>query len=940
MGKIRMTARHWSVVLVLLLLLGLAVPAAASDVIYEEKVSEPVGRGVTYRQTWRFARDGWLRVHVLEVDLTDPEVHLDLLYNGEAVANPRPLTELAIQRGVVAAINGDFFYQQGSYTAPVGPMVQGGRLVASPGTDRAMGVLAITGDGRVEIGPWQGEGYVYHPGGEPFRLAGVNKPGTDYAWPILYTSDWGSKTPATPPGVVTLIGIDSRVVRVSEVGEQEIPAGGFALVAGGAAADYFRSLGPTDPIEFSYTTMPDWQNYLTALGGGGILLKDGRIVTDGHQVEGRHPRSAAGFSADGKTLYLVAVDGRQDGSRGMEQVELARLLLELGAANAINLDGGGSTTLVARLLGNPQLAVRNQLAGTGQRPVPNGLGIFTAQTRGPAVGLVLSTAGENVLLNGTRSLSLRAYDAAYNPVPLPAGEPVWEVVPGDLGRVEAGRFVPLRSGSGKVQVRLGDLEAEVDLRVIGPAVELATTPERVNLEPGSRQVFTVTGIDSRGYRAQAEPEDLTWEIKGEIGTLQKGVLTAAGNAGTGAVLVNINEIRRGALVTVGREELLLDRFVAPGGVGFLSAPQGIPGGISFKTAPESLPAREGPVLALRYDFTPVEAATRAAYVVLGDAGQNLPPEAQSVGLWVYGDGNGHWLRGLVEDAQGQQFPIDFARRVDWEGWRYVRANLPANGAGPLTLKRVYLAEPDTSAGGAGVIYLADLQAELLLAWRTDLVPEAVTGEDPARLADGEPAPAGTKLLVVGNIGAGVEREALAAVLTAEKERHGAACILATGPSPAEEGALPVLPGGQLPTSLRTDQFYSLHLWATQGGLRETDFRQWEYLKEELARVPAGSPLFVLLDRAPFKGDVPGSGFNNSAEAALFRQYLTGFQEETGGEVWVLGGGTPAGTKPWWRLEEGVRYLGLPSVASADGFDYLVVTLGPGGPVYSWHQSGK
>ncbi|HHW55969.1 MAG TPA: phosphodiester glycosidase family protein [Firmicutes bacterium] len=936
-----MTAKPWTAVLVLLLLLGLAVPAAAGDVIYEESMSEPVGRGVTYRQTWRFTRDGWLRVHVLEVDLSDPEVTLDLLYNDEGVAVPRPLTEMAAKRGVVAAINGDFFYRQGSYYAPVGPMVQEGRLVTSPGADGSMGVFALNSAGRIEFGPWRGEGYVYHPGGESFRLAGVNKPGTDYAWPILYTADWGKTSPATPSGVVTLLGMDARVVRVSETGEQEIPEGGFALVAGGAAADYFRTLRPGDVIEVSYTTVPNWQNYLTAMGGGGILLKDGRIVTDGHQVEGRHPRSAVGVSADGKTLYLVAVDGRQDESRGMEQVELARLLLELGAANAINLDGGGSTTLVARPLGLSRLAVRNKLSGTSQRPVLNGLGIRTAQTQGPAAGLVLSVPGKNVLLNGTRSLDLRAYDAAYNPVPLPAGEPVWEVVPGDLGRVEAGRFVPRRSGSGQVRVRLGELEAAVDVRVIGPAVELAVSPERINLEPGSRQAFTVVGTDARGYRALVEAEDMSWEVKGEIGSLQRGILTAAGSGGSGAVLVYLDGIGAGAQVTVGRKELLLDQLVSPAGVDFLSWPQWVGGGIGFAAAPQPLPAREGPVLALHYDFTPLEPATRAAYVVLDEAGKELPPEAQAVGLWVYGDGSGHWLRGLVEDAQGQQFPMDFARQVDWVGWRYVRANLSTDGARPLTLKRVYLAEPDASSGGKGTIYLANLTAELPLAWPTDLVPEAVKREDPAQLAAGKQLPAGTRLLVVGNIAAEVDKEALAAALTAEKEGQGAAFVLTTGAlAPAEAGSLPVLTGSHLPTALQGKGFSALHLRATQGGLRETDFNQWHYLKGELARVPAASPLLVLLDRAPFKGDVPGAGFNNSAEAALLRRYLTAFHEETGGEVWALCGGTPAGTKGWNRLEEGVRYLGLPTVTSAESFDYLLVTLGPEGPVYSWHQAGK
>ena len=204
-------------------------------------------------------------------------------------------------------------------------------------------------------------------------------------------------------------------------------------------------------------------------------------------------------------------------------------------------------------------------------------------------------------------------------------------------------------------------------------------------------------------------------------------------------------------------------------------------------------------------------------MVLDEAGKELPPEAQAVGLWVYGDGSGHWLRGLVEDAQGQQFPMDFARQVDWVGWRYVRANLSTDGARPLTLKRVYLAEPDASSGGKGTIYLANLTAELPLAWPTDLVPEAVKREDPAQLAAGKQLPAGTRLLVVGNIAAEVDKEALAAALTAEKEGQGAAFVLTTGAlAPAEAGSLPVLTGSHLPTALQGKGFSALHLRATQG----------------------------------------------------------------------------------------------------------------------------
>ncbi|NLP17764.1 MAG: phosphodiester glycosidase family protein, partial [Firmicutes bacterium] len=800
-----------------------------------------------------------------------------------------------------------------------------------------------TKDGRIELGAWHGEGYVQVPGREPLPLAGVNKPGTDYAWPILYTPDWGSTSPATPPGVVTLIGVGSRVVRVSEEGEQPIPAGeGFALVAGNAAAEYFRGLGPTDSIECNYTTSPKESNYKVALGGGAILLREGKIVSGGHDVPGRHPRSAAGVSADGKTLYLVAVDGRQDESRGLTQEELARVLLNLGAAEAINFDGGGSTTLISRPLGFEQPVVKNVPSGGSQRNIANGLGLFTIRGAGPAAGLILSTADGNVILNGSRRLTLRAYDDAYNPVALPPGEPNYEVIPRDLGQVVQGIFQPRRTGKGQIKVRLGSLEAECDIRVIGPAIQLSIAPDKINVEPGSQGTFTLTAVDAWGYQAVVEPGDPAYEIRGEIGTLAEGIFTAARQPGSGALVANLDGIQAGALITVGREVSSLERFASPTDVSFLSWPQGLPGGISFQKPPKPLPDKEeNAVLALNYDFTPREGATRAAYVVLGEEGLPLESGAQSLGLWVYGDGSGHWLRGRIEDAEGQLTPLDFARRLDWEGWRYVRAPLPSTAPGPLTLRRIYLTEPDTARGEKGVIYLADLQKERSLSWATGLLPQVEDRKEPPQALRGEKAPPGTKLLLVGNISTNVDGEALGKALIAKKKALGAAHILTTDPLPREDGtALPVLPAGALPTSFRGEGFNSIYLEAGLGGLRETNFQQWPFLEQELTRMPANFPLFIFCNRPPYKGEVPGLGFNNRAEAALLRQYLREHQENSGQEVWALCGGTPAGGDPWWRLEEGVLYLGLPPVTSAGDFDYLLVTLGPAGPVYSWQRVGE
>ena len=85
-----------------------------------------------------------------------------------------------------------------------------------------------------------------------------------------------------------------------------------------------------------------------AVSGNAMILAKGELTSSATEAI-RHPRSAVGISADGRTLLLVAIDGRQEGhSRGVTLAELAKIFQTFGAADAINLDGGGSTSLVLR----------------------------------------------------------------------------------------------------------------------------------------------------------------------------------------------------------------------------------------------------------------------------------------------------------------------------------------------------------------------------------------------------------------------------------------------------------------------------------------------------------------------------------------------------------------------------------------------------------------
>lgn len=116
-----------------------------------------------------------------------------------------------------------------------------------------------------------------------------------------------------------------------------------------------------------------------AVAGGPILVTNGVAVTAKHPSLALHPRTAVGHTADRKTLILLLVDGRQPNySNGVTLSELSSLMVEYGASEAVNLDGGGSATLAIAGKQGPEILncpIDNHIPGR-ERPVANHLGIF------------------------------------------------------------------------------------------------------------------------------------------------------------------------------------------------------------------------------------------------------------------------------------------------------------------------------------------------------------------------------------------------------------------------------------------------------------------------------------------------------------------------------------------------------------------------------------
>ncbi|EFL28946.1 conserved hypothetical protein [Streptomyces himastatinicus ATCC 53653] len=384
-----------------------AAPAHADARAPRFNSSAVIAPGVEYRTFTVAASHGTVYGHLLSVDLREPGISLDLLTAG-AVAARKPVSAMADERGAVAAVNGDFFNISETQHpgvpatgAPVGPAVAGGAVLKSavpdgqrfgpvlpPGTTTE-DVVGLGADQVARLGRLTLQGTVEAPPGT-LPLRGVNQYALAEGGVGAYTSGWGTaaRTRAvcgTDTDRAAPCGQDTYEVTVrrdvvtqvaAAPGEGAIAPDTVVLVGREAGARDLRVLRVGDPVRVGYRLEGAERAPFTFAVGGFPIVRDDRPLAGLDTVDAA-VRTSAGIADGGHRLYLLALDGGPAYRKGLTIGELADLMLDTGAEDAVDLDGGGSSTLVAREPDGARTTVRNHPSGGAERPVPNGIGVFT-----------------------------------------------------------------------------------------------------------------------------------------------------------------------------------------------------------------------------------------------------------------------------------------------------------------------------------------------------------------------------------------------------------------------------------------------------------------------------------------------------------------------------------------------------------------------------------
>jgi exopolysaccharide biosynthesis protein len=332
-----------------------------------------VRNGVEYAEVVRTIDNQPVRMNLLRLDLK--KVRLDVVHALDAAIGTETVSSMAVRHHAFAAINAGFFRLDTSAYAgdPAGIFQIDGKLFSEANFGRI--ALSIDNSAKtcnnckspgtrtdVSIAHLKSFAELWSETRRS-NIDGIDREMKNNEI-VLYTPEFGGITPRSASAITeVVIGANKRITSVAETnGGTATPRGGYVLAASGAKRAELSSTAVQGKeglvILGSYVENPVASNAKMAftnvediVGGVPQLIKDGKIditwqeeKTTKSFVETRHPRTAVAKLKDGKFL-MITVDGRSESSGGISLSGLAAYLLELGATDAMNLDGGGSTTM-------------------------------------------------------------------------------------------------------------------------------------------------------------------------------------------------------------------------------------------------------------------------------------------------------------------------------------------------------------------------------------------------------------------------------------------------------------------------------------------------------------------------------------------------------------------------------------------------------------------
>ncbi|WP_203245838.1 phosphodiester glycosidase family protein [Sporosarcina beigongshangi] len=724
-------------IVVMLLVFLLVLPTMS---IAAEKEQIKISEGTQYEYNQNVISGNPQAIRHLTVDLNNPYTTVDVGY-------PTPLNKLlrttaqanaytGAGKQVTGAINGSFFWSSDQGYLPMYLIAYRDRLmnagIIASGADQYVNrpiAFGIDKNGKGKIDAYN-LSLSFNYGGTDYPITSTDKHRSNDNL-ILYTPLYPKPTTETNALGIELVitgvtggtalnfgeTVTGTVSSIRNRGDQTastIPKDGFVLSAHGEAMQLVKDIQIGESISISTNIDEQWKGSSFMLTSGPELVKNGKVELaidpTSDRARERAPRTAIAIDKTGSKVFMVTVDGRQAPySQGMSLKEFAEYLVSIGADHALNLDGGGSTTMAVRNPGDFNVTLFNKPSDGSERAVSTALFALSTAPKGTPTTVGAHLARQGVYLKGTKGSVVVDYlmDNYYNPLTFNAAD-VKITSPQSLITANGLNFTAQKAGAGSITVQNSGATANISFEVVEAITKIAPSSTNVEVRAGETRKMTVKAFDAKNREVVFDPSLVKWSTTAQAGTITAdGTFTASTKNGAGTITATLANKTVSIPVTITGEFYRIDAMETIGN--WKATSTNGKAQISLNGAKEPAFGGKG-ALKLTYDFTG-QTGTSAAYIEavtpLKMGGKPIKLSAR-----VYGDAGQTWLRGKIADSTGKEYTIDFTPEngLKWIGWNYVTAQIPSEVVGDVTLKQIYIAQPTAALKTKGSIMIDEVKS--------------------------------------------------------------------------------------------------------------------------------------------------------------------------------------------------------------------------------------
>ena len=318
-----------------------------------------IHKGVKHIRLTKNSRAGNIKINVIEINQKiNPQLEVTPVLASNTLQNKATIHTLASKQNTIAAVNATYFKPQTG--VPLGTLMIDKKLYTGPIYNRV--ALGIKEDGYI-MDKYKLNAVLKYKNLST-QIDNINQPRMLSTYLLVYTKDWGQKSPKAPDYGINLA-IENGIITNVSNGSLSIPENGFVISGPKSKLEPFFNAQMKDEnqkflanlfeprkITLEIKNDKQWENVKHIISGGPYLVKNGEIFVDAKEqkllsITGRNPRTAIGYTENNEFI-LLTIDGREKNSIGMTLNETASLMKDFGCIWAMNLDGGGSSVMLIK----------------------------------------------------------------------------------------------------------------------------------------------------------------------------------------------------------------------------------------------------------------------------------------------------------------------------------------------------------------------------------------------------------------------------------------------------------------------------------------------------------------------------------------------------------------------------------------------------------------